>query len=261
MLAQLILQLNYITEHFHHLIIILQFYHPVKHVPHGKQDGIGLFLGVLASCRSEFRVLQSRLQGVQPAFQFRKHFPADFLERIGNARLQSLLEFLGIDAIIDQLHADVIDGLGHSQSFLGIFAAIRERPLHPQHLQGKPPLGRIGRSFVAGFVIRFAAGLGRPGGILGFIARIGFAVFRFFILTFRSRIIRRLRIGKIHAHEQIPGFCSLLNYGLESLPQHQFAGLKHHLQLIGGNDVQQPAFAGADVGAFSQAAQIGRLDG
>ena len=59
--------------------------------------------------------------------------------------LQPVLQLLGVDAVVDQLLADVVERLGQAQHLLGALAAVGQCALDAQQPQGALPGGRIGR--------------------------------------------------------------------------------------------------------------------
>ncbi len=71
------------------------------------------------------------------------------MQRPGDAPLEPILQFLGVDAVVLQLFADVVKGLGQAEHFLGALAAVRQRPLDAQETQVSLAGGRIGRLLVA----------------------------------------------------------------------------------------------------------------
>ena len=95
------------------------------------------------------------------------HLLADGAERFGDAALKAVPELLGVDAVVDELFADVVEAFGDAQNFLGAFAAAGQRALHAERAQLALPGRRIERLGVAGLTAGGSSGLGRRTGFIG----------------------------------------------------------------------------------------------
>ena len=63
------------------------------------------------------RPASSVCEGAQPLFEPRQQLAADFLERLGNALLQALLQLLRVDAVVDQLRENLVESFGDAGRF------------------------------------------------------------------------------------------------------------------------------------------------
>ena len=127
-LAELLLRLYYTPQQVQRLVKILQFDHPIADFLHRQEDFVGLLLGPIAEAGPPPGVVQDGPEPLQPAFQLGKHPMGDGAERVGNACLQPAFQLLGVDAVVDELLADVVEGVGQSQHFLRVLRQLVSVP-------------------------------------------------------------------------------------------------------------------------------------